>query len=188
MTLSAAKRGDLVSLYGDHRIIGRNLFTIHWRDTKTARDFEGMIVKYGRFSARAHAYPEAAPQIFVAHMNHLRSPGIRVGAVHTSIAQAVPGMPFHLRHEHIGDNSTDTVWIAVFQQPPQLLRFTVDIATNGDKSRTVAFEPQMPSACCPVCRRAHTAVECEWLKRAGRRELKVKKGTASFLRKMPELV
>lgn len=184
--LATTKGNDLNTHFDHHSINADHVFTIRWRDIKGARLFEGTLVRFHSKRFRAQAYPDAPPQMFVAHMNHISENGIRVDAVHAAIAHAVPDVAFHLRHEKI-DRSNDTVWIVVFQTAPQLLRFEVGIQTKIDDHRVVAFEPLMKAAACPVCRQAHSAVDCELLERAGKVELGLEKGSKSFLSKMPEL-
>lgn len=193
--LAMACKNALIATHGakvnagwhSYRSIHTNLFAICWRDTKTARLFEGLVVKCASMKAQARAYPETPPSIFIAHMSHKGDQGVRLDAIHAGILSVNPDTDFHLRHENIGPSSTVTIWMAVFKHPPDVLRFTTPMRTKGGEHRAVTFEPLMKSAACPVCRQGHSVVDCELLERAGKRELGLKKDSPGYLAKMPKL-
>lgn len=186
-TLTQSNKGQIADNHHEsYEMLSPSLFIIRWRSIKTARLFEDKIVKVALQDILVQPYPEQAPQLFVTHMDHNGSHGVRIDAIHSCISHAVPDYRFHLRHEEIGD-ARDTVWIVVFEAAPNLLRFTVGIQHHGNDHHIVAFEPLMATAACPVCHRGHSALGCDMLVRAGRKELKVKKSNASYLSKVPDI-
>lgn len=171
--------------YEEFELAHTTMFLIRWRDVKTARFFDGIMVKGGSFEARAQAYPVSEPSIFIAHISHRGQDGIRIDKVHQAILRALPRTSFHLRHEQIELKSVVTAWMVVFSEPPGALRFTTGMQTNNGDERVVAFEPLMRSAACPVCQMGHSAMECDLLQKAGSKKLGLKKNSLGYLSKIP---
>ncbi|KAK5128591.1 hypothetical protein LTR08_004054 [Meristemomyces frigidus] len=163
------------------------IYIIRFEDIKAARHLSGRSVLIQGVSYLTQSYPTKSPQAYVTTIKICGQHAVSEDCILSSLATFLPGNAVHLRREK-NVSGEKRILVAVFQTPPQLLRFTVSLLrADGLSYISAHFDAVSLSDACRVCHKGHPAVKCDLLGSMGAEDLGVQDEDPRYLQSLPNL-
>ncbi|KAK4539587.1 hypothetical protein LTR36_010523 [Oleoguttula mirabilis] len=185
----ALREADMSSnRFEDARLLQEHIHIVRLQDVKAARKLAGGNITIRGYRHLIYSYPIQSPQAYIASFKCTGPQAIRQDRIHPALAEiSGPHNAIHLRREKEESQGSRT-WVAVFNNCPRLLRFTVPIIQyDGLHYKSVKFEPVSLTDACQLCHKGHSAWKCDLMDAVGAEDLGVDKKDPLFMQSTPKI-